>query len=108
MLAKKYRLTGEREFKKIYAKGKYLNGKLVTIKYFFGFNQISPKIGIVISKKVSNKSTVRNKIKRQISEIIFNTLQKLPQKIKMIVLVKKIPDNYQSLKTEINQLIKYV
>ena len=108
MLAKKYRLTGEREFKKIYTKGKYLNGKLVTIKYFYGFNQALPKIGIVVSKKISNKSSIRNKIKRQISEIIFATLQTLPQKLKIIIIVKKIPDNFQTLKTELNQLLKHV
>jgi ribonuclease P protein component len=108
VLAKKYRLTGEREFKKIYTEGKYLNGKLVTIKYLYSFNQISPKIGIVVSKKISNKAFVRNKIKRQISEIVYNSFQKISKKIKMIIIAKKIPDNFQALKIEINQLLKHV
>lgn len=108
MLAKKYRLNGEREFRRVYSKGRYLTGKLVTIKYFFAIHQTLPKIGIVVSKKISNKSSVRNKIKRQISEVIFKSLPKLPDQIKMVIIVKKIPENFQGLKTEINQLLNNV
>jgi len=49
--------------------------------------QVEPvQIGFVISKKISKKAVERNKIKRILSQVIKN---KLPNNLKLVVLVKK-------------------
>lgn len=110
MLAKKFRLSGEKEFKKIYNRGRYIPGSFVGIKYLLTEKQRNretqekseaPKIAIVVSKKINNKATVRNKIKRQIGESIYSVIDKIPASIEMIVITKRFSDDFTSLKEDV-------
>lgn len=46
------------------------------------------KFGIVISRKISKKAVVRNKIRRILAEELRKSLDQLPKGIRMILLVK--------------------
>ena len=48
------------------------------------------RIGISISTKVSKKAVVRNRLKRQISAVLFELLPKLAPQWRLVVVVKPI------------------
>jgi len=66
-LAQKYRL-GPKDFDLVKEKGKVFQSTSFAISYLRKPNQSEPHIGIVVSKKISNHASVRNKAKRALSE----------------------------------------
>ncbi len=48
------------------------------LSYFIDKNKCKQRIGFVISKKISKKAVVRNKIRRQISETLYKEFKNLP------------------------------
>jgi len=101
VLARKFRLNSEREFKKIFSRGRYISGNFITIKYYFHNALENPKIGVVVSKKISNKATVRNKLKRQINEVIYSVVDKIGKSLEIVIIVKKIADDFTLLREDI-------
>lgn|GEM_PF-2902246 len=115
MLNKKYRLKKERNFKLVYSRGRSIFGKFVNVKYYSQTipgkildEGIVPKIGIVVSKKISNKASVRNKIKRQISSIVHEIIDNREANMKVVINVKKIPDIFNDLKNDISICFKKI
>lgn len=72
MLPAKQRLKGRKIFNEIYKKGKvYFNNLLVLYSLKRKYNEQGLqkiRAGFVISKKISKKAVVRNKIRRRLSE----------------------------------------
>jgi len=103
MLSKSYRLK-EREIKKIISRGKRFYGSVLTIRFFF-----APASGfaIVVSNKVSKKAVIRNRIRRQISEIVRLTmLPKLKNKIKAVIIVKTKNVTFKILQNDCEQFLR--
>ncbi len=103
MLNKINRLTKDKDFDNVFKNGKSSYDKLIGVKAIQ--NQLeNSRFGILISTKVSKKAVERNKIKRQIREII--RLQ--PDKIKfgydivIITLPAVLGKSYQEIKGSIN------
>jgi ribonuclease P protein component len=88
MLEKKYRITKNTDFKRIYQKGKFFSNDYFLIKYHP--NRFSEtRFAFVINKKISKKAVVRNKIKRQIREIVRNNLKQFKSGLDIIIVIKK-------------------
>jgi len=88
MLAKKYRLAKEKAFKRVYQKGKFFFTSNINLR--FAKNQEkNSRFGFVISKKISKKATIRNRIKRQLSEIIRKNLKSIVKGKDIVIKVKK-------------------
>lgn len=68
MLPKQRRLSG-REVKSIIKKGEVYNSKNIFVRFVRSSGAFS-KFSVVVSKKISNKATDRNKIRRQIYDIL--------------------------------------
>jgi len=88
MLKKINRITSKKEFDEVKRVG--------TIKQFPFFGLISltktdadRKFGFIISKKISKKAVVRNKIKRLIAQEVQNNLDKFEDGFRGIFLIKK-------------------
>ena len=75
MLSKKNKISKKKEVEKVFKNGKSSFDNLLGVKYLSSENKIN-RFVIVVSAKVSKKAVERNKIKRQLSEIIR---LKLPQ-----------------------------
>lgn len=75
MLPKKNRLTKQSDFNRL-KRGKKLVGKYVRLFYLQG-TQNESRVGIVVSKAVSNKASVRNKTKRAIREAVRRNFYRL-------------------------------
>lgn len=69
MLAKKYRVKDMKDFKELLDNGEYFGVKELYIKYINNNLNFS-KISVVVPIKIDKRAVVRNRIKRQLSEII--------------------------------------
>ena len=69
MLPKKYRLTKDRDFKKILSRGKSFFSPSFRLRYLANNADFS-RFAVIVSAKISKKATIRNRLKRQVREII--------------------------------------
>ena len=69
MLAKENRLRLKNDFKKVFEKGKFYQERFLAVKILSNESDIS-RFGFIVSKKISKKAVVRNKIKRRLRESV--------------------------------------
>jgi len=88
MLEKKYRITKNADFKRIYQKGKFFSNDFFLVKFYP--NRLSnSRFSIIVNKKINKKAVIRNKIKRQIREIVRNKLKQLRSGFDIIIIIKR-------------------
>lgn len=107
MLAKQYRLKKNKEFDLVFQKGKYIGGSLFFL--LFKENKLSDnRFGFVIGKKISKKATVRNKIRRRISEIIRTIMDNIKPGFDIVVGAKTevIGKDYREIKENLEELFR--
>lgn len=107
MLAKKSRLTKDKDFDHAFNNGKASYDKLLGIKIVSN-NLAYNRFGILVSNKVSQKAVERNKIKRQIREIIRLNLNKLKQGYDCVVITSRLILNkeYSDIKNSLTNNFK--
>lgn len=107
MLPSQNRLVKETTFKKIAQRARPLHSRFLILKKLPSSPQIAPQFGIVISAKVSKKSTVRNKNRRRIGEIIRHILPQIKSGFQVMLVVKAaiVGQNYQAIKQDLEQLL---
>ncbi len=76
MLPKINRLTKKKDFEFVFKKGESIKNDFLIFKILKNHLKES-RFGFVVSKKVSNKATVRNKIKRRLREAVLSKLNKM-------------------------------
>ena len=70
------RLTKEKDFEEIFKKGQSVKIDFLIFKILK--NQLKEsRFGFVVSKKVSNKATIRNKVKRRLRSIVSKELNNI-------------------------------
>lgn len=107
-LATKYRLRKENDIKKVFSRGKTIKGGLFFIR-FLENNLSNARIAIAVSKKISNKATKRNLIKRRINEAVEKKyLQKNGFDILIVALPSILGKPGKEIKTEIDKTIKNI
>lgn len=77
MLPQKLRLNKTKDIENVSKKGKSIGSKFFVLKYLPNSSKNS-RIGFVISTKISKKAVERNKIKRQMREIIRTHINEIP------------------------------
>jgi ribonuclease P protein component len=106
MFPREYRLKNTKEIANVFKFGKYIHGKYVFIKYIPN-NQKTAKIAISVSTKIFKQAVKRNRIKRQLREILRPYLLKLPT-LDILVIVKKeltINTPNKKIATDISNII---
>ena len=73
MLSKINRLTKKKDFEAVFKKGKSVKNSFLIFK-ILNNNLKENRFGFIVSKKISNKATIRNKIKRRLRAIIAKEL----------------------------------
>lgn len=112
MLPKKYRVSRE-EFKQVMKDGRLISGGLVGILVHHpsSINHYSsPKAGIIVSKKLSNKAVMRNKLKRRLRAALQIVLPEVEKELDFVILPNRraLTATVEELKSEIkNLVIKY-
>jgi ribonuclease P protein component len=84
VLPKKNRLKHKKDFKKVYRLGKSERDKFLVLRTLEN-NLDSSRFGIIISKKVAKKATVRNLIRRKIREAIRSFLPEVKPGFDIVV-----------------------
>src|SRR3989338_575122 len=107
MLPSKNRLSKTSDFKELALKGRPFYSSFLTLK-ILKESGLTSRFGVVVSARVSKKATVRNKIKRRITEIVRLNLNNLSAGFKIMIFLKPAAasKNYREIKEEIGKLLK--
>jgi len=107
MLPRENRLKKEEDFKKVFKKGRGFTNDLFVLKVIKNNLDIS-RFAFVISKKISKKATIRNRIKRRLDNVIRADLPKIKKGWDGIIIVlpgAEIKD-FKEIEEDINQLLE--
>jgi ribonuclease P protein component len=107
MLPRKYKLRRENDFKKIFKQGKHYQKDFIRIR-FLKNNLNFSRFAFVVGTKISKKATQRNKIRRQLEEIIRLNLNQIKTSFDIIILVELaiIEKNYKQIEKVSIDLLK--
>ncbi|MFH1286196.1 MAG: ribonuclease P protein component [Candidatus Magasanikbacteria bacterium] len=114
MLPKEFRLKHMKDFDILFKEGHFVSGNLVVIKVWkvepekytrHEYSEKNLKIGFVVGKKVSKSAVKRNRVKRQMREVVRLLLKKNMLKLgfhvsimaKPLILGKKYDEIEQDL-----------
>lgn len=105
MLSKSYRLTQEKDFRRISVSGKSFFSHLFRLRLAKNSLKIS-RFAVVVSAKVSKKAVERNRLKRQLREIIRLNLGKIKggYDISLSPNSRAVGVDYQDLEIEVLKL----
>jgi ribonuclease P protein component len=107
MLKKQFRITKNSDFKRIYKKGKTFADSFFVIKIFS--NKLdNSRFGFVVGKKAANKIVHRNKIRRQLSEVVRTNFSQIKPEFDVIVIAKAqiLGESYQEIEKRLINLLK--
>ena len=86
MLAKRNRLKKQKDFERVFKKGRGAKEDFLYLKVVK--NELkSSRFGFVVSKKFSKKAVLRNRIKRRLAELIRIKLPKIKKGIDVAIVV---------------------
>jgi ribonuclease P protein component len=85
MLPKTNCLKKKKDFERVFKKGKGFKEDFLVIR-FVPNNQKKSRFGIIISKKISKKATIRNKIKRRIRQLLRIRLKEIRKGIDIVLI----------------------
>jgi len=80
LLSKTNRITKKRDFDRIFKKGTGFKEGSLFLKITAGASNMS-RFAFIVGKKVSNKATVRNKIRRQLRKLMMDRIRKINKKV---------------------------
>ena len=102
MLATKYRLVKDKNFKKVLTKGRSFFSPNLRMRYVANGLDFC-RISVVASTKVSKKAVIRNRLKRQVREAIRLNFKKIKPGNDIVVYLKTqaIGQSYEQLEKEI-------
>lgn len=106
MLAKTYRLVGQRNFKKLAVEGKSIFLKELGLKWLEnGLN--NSRFAFIVSTQIDKRATIRNRIKRRLRQIIHLRLKEIKPGFDLMFLTRPTIKNlkYQELKEKTEDLL---
>jgi len=107
MLAKPQRLARDRDFKKIFEQGRAYYSKQLGVKVTNN-QRARNHYGIIISTKVSKKAVERNRLKRQISQILKGLDKDLAPGLDLAVVVLPaiLGQKFKAVKAELEKVLE--
>ncbi|NCF75381.1 MAG: ribonuclease P protein component [Xanthomonadaceae bacterium] len=107
MLLKKNRLQHRKDFDNAFKSSKGVFAKIIGIKFVVN-NLENSRFGIIISNKISKKAVIRNKIKRQIREIIRLNLDNIKKGFDIVIITRIgiVGKKYQEIEKNILEIFK--
>lgn len=86
MLPKIHRLTKKKDFDLVFKKGKSARQGFLVCKAV-GNNLAESRFGFVVSKKISTKATIRNKVRRRLQNTILTQLKNIQTSVDVVMVV---------------------
>jgi ribonuclease P protein component len=110
MLPRASRLRAKDQIDQVFRKGRAVMGHTIILKFIQ--NQLSTtQVAVLVGKKISNKATARNRIRRRLQEIVRLKIDLLPSGIDLLVIARtlKLRDiSFTELINEFENLSKKV
>jgi len=119
MLGRSHRLTRKRDFEILNKEGRFAVGKFVVVKSWKidelkyekrGYSENDLKIGFVVGKKVHKSAVKRNRIKRQMREVVRLLVKKSKLKNGFMLYVSAKPSileaQYSDIERDMLQVLK--
>jgi ribonuclease P protein component len=83
------RLSRSRDFDAVYRHGRSVSTRFLTLYWFERDEQVgAPRLGFAVPKAVGN-AVVRNRIKRQLREIVRSRLERAPARNDYVLVVRQ-------------------
>lgn len=107
MLSKLYRLSKNFEFQNVYRKGKGASSQFFSVNYLLN-KYTFPRYGVVVSKKTARRSVDRNKLKRQVREIVYVLSKKTNNHFDIVISARpsSFDLDFNRLKKELEEVLK--
>ena len=107
MIAKKFRLSKKSDFSKLVQSSNKFYSSNFVLKFIKDQENLN-HFAVVVSKKISLKAVVRNKIRRRIYELLRLNMSNFKLGFKIIIFVKKsiLELKYQEIEKELLDIFK--
>ena len=105
MFSTQHRLTSSQDFQRVYSRGRQIKGRSGKLVVLDRGDENPSRFGISVSAKVGN-AVVRNKIKRQIRDIMGGCLSQIEHGYDVIYVVWNVDQDYPSLSSELQKMVK--
>jgi len=109
MLPREYKLKRDNDFKKVFKQGKYYRGNFIGIKFLRNSLE-SNQFAFIVSLKISKKAVIRNKIRRQLEEVVRLNFDQIKKGFNIVVMVDPqiIKEDYQKIEKELLNIFKKI
>ncbi len=87
MISKHNRFNRRNHVRYVYRKGQFIRSKYWSLNYISKPVDKSYKLAVVVSKKVSKRAVVRNRIRRRLFESVRQSHQVIPPGVEVIITV---------------------
>src|SRR6266436_2329937 len=110
MLQQENRLSKKSDFENVKQSGRFISSKDFTISFLNRKDKEEPRIGFIVSKKISTKAHERNRVKRILREIIRKNLGLVKDGVDCVIIVKPsiLHASHVTLEKEIKDVIKNI
>lgn len=107
MLARRNRIVKQKDFEKVFKQGRSYYTKSLGAKTLVSQSEFN-RFGIVISTKVSKKAVERNRLKRQIRQVLRELNKELESGFDLVIMVLPgfINQDYRTVKGEIERVFR--
>lgn len=108
MLAKMYRLTDEKDFKKVFKSSKPFYVGNLNLRCVPNKKAVS-RIGFIISNKIDKRATKRNELKRKMRAVVFPLISQINPRHDIVLIVLKnfsYPYSYLDIENQIKEIFK--
>jgi len=107
MLPSNNRLKKDKDFDNLFKKGATFSYGFLYLKIIKNYLDYT-RFGFIVSKKVSNKAVIRNKIKRKLRALIRERLSKIKKGFDIVIVVKPTFEikRLKEMETVIEELLK--
>ena len=109
MINFKYRFHGHGSLAYLYRNGKIERSNFLTVKYLPNQRRQLSRFSVVVSKKITKKAVVRNRIRRRIYEIIRQEIPNIKSVYDVVIIINSLEINqlaYLELKSKIINLFQ--
>jgi ribonuclease P protein component len=89
MLATKYNLKGDANFRRVEKEGKVFQSDTFGLAFYEREDKEDPRFGFIVSNKISNESTLRNRVKRALKAAVRYELTLLKNGVDVVFLAKQ-------------------
>jgi ribonuclease P protein component len=101
------RIGTKKEFEEVKEKGRTYQAPLLAMIILKKEDE-EKRFGLVVSKRISKKAVIRNKIRREVYEAIRKQLEKISKGVRGIVLVRTaiVDKKAEEIEMEIGEIVK--